>query len=176
MAMLDNMKASPIAIAGKPKHGKPKRLIGARTRKLAYIIIGAALKPVAPDLLANVEEPKAKAEEMHPWNRSEAACFFRRVDEGRDPNRTLYRVALRTGQERENYLPLGSTILTPLLAASALRKATMRSSGRTAQRKLLHRAAASRCHRGQSLPSKSTFSRPKSAATIAFSLSASFAS
>lgn len=105
-AMLDDMKTSPIAITGKPKHGKPKRLIGARTRELAYIIIGAALKPVAPDLLANVEKPKAKAEEMHPWNRSEAARFLSCVDEGRDPNRTLYRVALRTGARKGELLAL----------------------------------------------------------------------
>ena len=105
-AMLDDMKTSPVAIAGKPKHGKTKRLIGARTRELAYIIIGAALKSVAPDLLVNVEKPKAKAEEMHPWNRSEAARFLSCVDEGRDTNRTLYRLALRTGARKGELLAL----------------------------------------------------------------------
>jgi len=104
--MLDDMKISPIAIAGKPKHGKTKRLIGARTRELAYIVIGAALKSVAPDLLVNVEKPKAKAEEMRPWNRSEAACFLKCVDDGRDMNRTLYRLALRTGARKGELLAL----------------------------------------------------------------------
>lgn len=105
-AMLQDMKNSPIAIAGKPKHGKPKRLIGARTRELAYIIVGAALKPVAPDLLANVEKPKAKAEEMHPWRADEASLFLRHVDQSRDPYRTLYRLALRTGARKGELLAL----------------------------------------------------------------------
>lgn len=105
-AMLDDMKTSPIAIAGKPKHGKPKRLIGARTRELTYIIVGAALKAVAPDLLANVEKPKAKAEEMHPWKSAEASRFLQYVDGERDPYRTLYRLALRTGARKGELLAL----------------------------------------------------------------------
>ena len=105
-AMLDNMKNSPVAIAGKPRHGKTKRLIGPRTRELTYIIIGAALKAVAPDLLANVEKPRAKAEEIHPWTSAEASRFLKSVDESRDPYRTLYRLALRTGARKGELLAL----------------------------------------------------------------------
>ena len=105
-AMLDDMKTSPIAIAGKPKHGKTKRLIGARTRELTYVIVGAALKAVAPGLLTNVEKPKAKSEEMHPWRADEASQFLRHVDEHRDPYRTLYRLALRTGARKGELLAL----------------------------------------------------------------------
>jgi integrase len=105
-AMLDDMKLSPVAIAGKPKHGKPKRLIGARTRELAYIIVGAAFKSLSPDLLKNVEKPKAKADEMHPWTSAEASRFLQYVYESRDAYRTLYRLALRTGARKGELLAL----------------------------------------------------------------------
>lgn len=103
-AMLEDMKCSPIAIQGKPKNKKPKRLIGARTRELAYIIVGAAFKTCSPDLLAGVEKPKAKPEEMHPWRAEEAAQFLAYVDQSGELNRTLHRVALRTGA-RKGELP-----------------------------------------------------------------------
>lgn len=108
-SMLDDMKNSPIAIAGKPKHGKPKRLIGARTRELTYIVTRAALKSVGPDLFANVDKPKAKAEEMHPWTSLQASSFLRYVDEIHDTYQTLYRVALRTGARKGELLALRVT-------------------------------------------------------------------
>lgn len=104
--MLANMRVSPIAIAGKPKHGMPKKLIGPRTCQLAYVIVGAAFKNISPRLLSGVEKPKAKAEEMHPWTSDEASRFLAYVDQHRDPYRTLYRVALRTGARKGELLAL----------------------------------------------------------------------
>lgn len=106
IAMLDDMRKSPIAIAGRPKHGQPKRLIGPRTCELAYIIAGAALKTVAPGLLSTVPKPKAPAAEMHPWTNDEAARFLRYVDDNLDENRMLYRLALRSGARKGELLAL----------------------------------------------------------------------
>jgi integrase len=106
IAMLDDMRKSPIAIAGEPKHGKPKRLIGRRTCELAYVIVGAALKAVVPGLLATVPKPKAEAQEMHPWTSYQAAQFLKYVDENRDENRTLFRLALRSGARKGELLAL----------------------------------------------------------------------
>ena len=105
-AMLDDMRTSPIAIKGKPKHGRAKRLIGVRTRELAYIIVGAAFKISSPGLLSGVEKPKYKSEEMRPWKGDEAARFLAHVDRVGDANRTLYRVALRTGARKGELLAL----------------------------------------------------------------------
>ncbi len=104
--MLANMRISPIAIAGKPKHGMTKRLVGLRTCELAYVIVGAAFKTISPRLLNGVEKPKVKAEEMHPWTSDEASRFLAYVDQHRDPYRTLYRVALRTGARKGELLAL----------------------------------------------------------------------
>lgn len=104
--MLANMRMSPIAIAGKPKHGTPKRLIGARTCQLAYVIVGAALKSISPNLLRDVAKPKAKPQEMRPWTSDETSRFLSYVDKQRDPYRSLYRVALRTGARKGELLAL----------------------------------------------------------------------
>lgn len=105
-AMLDDMKRSPIAIKGTPRHGKAKRLIGVRTRELAYVIVGAAFKALAPDLLSGVEVPKAKPQEMQPWKGEEASRFLAYVERSGDPHKTLYRVALRTGARKGELLAL----------------------------------------------------------------------
>jgi integrase len=104
--MLEDMRVSPVAIVGKPKNGKAKRLIGARTCELAYVIVGSALKHLSPDLLKTVEKPKAPPAEMHPWKRAEASRFLKWIDDNRDPNRTLYRLALRTGARKGELLAL----------------------------------------------------------------------
>lgn len=104
--MIANMRVSPIAISGKPKHGMPKKLIGARTCQLAYVIVGAALRGISPNLLSGVDKPKAKAEEMHPWTNDEASRFLTYVEKQGDPYRTLYRVALRTGARKGELLAL----------------------------------------------------------------------
>lgn len=104
--MLIDMRMSPIAIAGKPKHGMPKKLVGDRTCELAYVVVGAALRAISPQLLSGVERPKAKAEEMRPWTSDEASRFLAYVDKHRDPYRTLYRVALRTGARKGELLAL----------------------------------------------------------------------
>lgn len=88
-AMLEDMRQSPIAIAGTPKHGKAKRLIGARTCELAYIVVGAAFKAIIPGLLSTVSKPKVQTEEMHPWTSDEAARFLRYVDTRRRVSRAL---------------------------------------------------------------------------------------
>lgn len=105
-AMLEDMRQSPIAIAGTPKHGKAKRLIGARTCELAYIVVGAAFKTIIPGLLSTVPKPKVQTEEMHPWTSDEAARFLRYVDTALDEHRALYRVALRTGARKGELLAL----------------------------------------------------------------------
>jgi len=134
----------------KAKACKPKRLIGARTRELATSSSGA-LKSVAPDLLANVRSPKQKRGNASLEPR-EAACFLRRVDEGRDPNERS--IESRTNRARKGeLLALRVNDLTPLLAASGLRKAT-REAGQDGQRKLPRRAVVSLCRRRQLLPSK----------------------
>jgi integrase len=104
--MLANMRESPIAIVGKPKHGSTKKLIGERTCQLAYIIVGAAFKDVAPKLLSSVEKPKTKTQEMRPWTSAEASRFLTYVDQVRDQHRVLYRVALRTGARKGELLAL----------------------------------------------------------------------
>lgn len=104
--MLDDMRRSPIAVQGKPKHKREKRLIGARTLELAYIIVGAAFKSASPGLLSGVDKPKAVPEEMHPWKPEEAARFLAYVTQSGDPNGTLYRVALRTGARKGELLAL----------------------------------------------------------------------
>jgi len=98
--------ARSLAIAGKRKHGMPKKLIGPRTCQLAYVIVGAAFKNISPRLLSGVDKPKAKAEEMHPWTSDEASRFVAYVDQHRDLYRTLYRVALRTGARKGELLAL----------------------------------------------------------------------
>ncbi|MDE2480838.1 MAG: site-specific integrase [bacterium] len=105
-AMLEDMRKSPIAIAGTPKHGRQKRLVGARTCELAYIVVGAALKTVVPGLLVTVPKPKAQTAEMHPWTSDEAARFLKYVDQTLCEHRALYRVALRTGARKGELLAL----------------------------------------------------------------------
>jgi integrase len=106
IAMLEDMRQSPIAIAGTPKNGKTKRLIGARTCELAYIVVGAALKTTIPGLLSTVPKPKAQTEEMHPWTSDEATRFVKYVDATLDQFRALYRLALRTGARKGELLAL----------------------------------------------------------------------
>lgn len=106
IAMLEDMRRSPIAVAGKPKHGKPKRLVGARTCELAYVVVGAVFKTLIPGLLSAVPKPRAVSEEMHPWTADEAARFLRHVDHTLDEYRALYRVALRTGARKGELLAL----------------------------------------------------------------------
>ena len=113
IAMLEDMRKSPIAIAGKPKNGKPKRLIGARTCEIAYVIVGAAFKTVIPGLLSTVPKPRAIAAEMHPWTSDEAARFLKYVDQTLDEYRTLYRLALRTGARKGELLALRVTDFDP---------------------------------------------------------------
>ncbi|MHB8433985.1 MAG: site-specific integrase [Candidatus Tyrphobacter sp.] len=81
-------------------------LVGARTRELAYIAIGAAFKMISPDILDNVQKPKGEREEMHPWDPAEAKRFLTHVEQNNDEHAALYRLALTSGLRKGEILAL----------------------------------------------------------------------
>lgn len=80
--------------------------VGARTRELAYIILGAAFKATHPDLLDNVEKPIVTKEEINPWSPDDRDRFMRYVTSITTQYFTFLRLLLSTGIRKGEALAL----------------------------------------------------------------------
>lgn len=80
--------------------------VGARTRELAYILVGAAFRVLRPELLDNVAKPVAPAAEMQPWTAAQARQFLQYVEAEKHPHAILYRLALSIGARKGELLAL----------------------------------------------------------------------
>jgi integrase len=80
--------------------------VGARTRELAYIIMGAAFKATHPDLLDNVEKPSVEKEEMHPWSPRDRDRFMVHITDTGSRHFAFLRLLLSTGIRKGEALAL----------------------------------------------------------------------
>jgi integrase len=80
--------------------------VGARTREIAYIVMGAAFKATHPDLLDNVEKPTVEKEEMHPWSPEERDRFMSQITNTATRYFAFLRLLLSTGIRKGEALAL----------------------------------------------------------------------